>query len=79
MPPQARRGLDGGRSGGGHASQQLTDRPDGTLRVTMTLNNLEEVERWVLSFGEHGTVVKPQDLRERAGKIGRELAKKYGT
>jgi hypothetical protein len=29
----------------------LDDRPDGNLVVMMTLNNLEEVERWVLGFG----------------------------
>jgi predicted DNA-binding transcriptional regulator YafY len=45
----------------------------------MTLNNLEEVERWVLSFGKHATVAEPKDLRERVGRIGRELAKRYAA
>jgi predicted DNA-binding transcriptional regulator YafY len=61
-----------------HSSQELTELPKGMLRVRVRLSSLEEVEKWVLSFGTHGTVVRPQALRERVGKIGRELAEKYG-
>jgi len=60
-----------------HASQELTELGKGRLRVKVTLNNLEEIERWVLGFGEHATVIEPKELRERIGKIGRELAKRY--
>jgi predicted DNA-binding transcriptional regulator YafY len=57
----------------------LKDHPSGGLTMTMTLNNLEEVERWVLGFGGHATVVKPEELRERIGRIGRELAERCGA
>ncbi|NTV80823.1 MAG: WYL domain-containing protein, partial [Candidatus Aminicenantes bacterium] len=30
-----------------HASQEVTDLPDGGSRMTMRLSGLEEVERWV--------------------------------
>jgi predicted DNA-binding transcriptional regulator YafY len=60
-----------------HASQELNNRPDGGLVVKMTLNNLEEVEKWVLSFGKHATVIEPAALRERVGRIGKALAKRY--
>jgi len=46
--------------------------------VTMKLNNLQEVEKWVLSFGENATVIEPKELRERIGKAGRALAQRYG-
>ena len=71
-------GADDVRGRTWHASQKLTDRADGTLLVTMRLNNLEEIEKWVLGFGEHATVMKPQKLRERVGKIGAQLAGRYG-
>jgi predicted DNA-binding transcriptional regulator YafY len=71
-------GADDVRGRTWHASQELTDRPDGTLLVGMRLNNLEEVTRWVLSFGDHATVIGPKELRQRIEKIGKELAQRYG-
>jgi predicted DNA-binding transcriptional regulator YafY len=44
----------------------------------MRLNNLEEVERWLLSFGTHATVIRPQKLRERLSKATEELWQRYG-
>src|SRR6185503_142650 len=58
-------------------SQDLKDRKDGGLVMTMTLNNLEEVERWVLGFGRHATVVEPQELRERVARAARAVAENY--
>jgi len=52
--------------------------PKGMLRVRLGLNSPEEVERWVLSMCTHATVVRPTALRERLGKIVRELGAKYG-
>ena len=43
----------------------------------MRLNNIEEVEKWVLGFGTHATVVRPNALRERLAVTGRELAARY--
>ena len=60
-----------------HESQHLTELPRGMLRVTMRLNNLEEVERWVVGLGAHATVVRPTALRERLRKTGEELARRY--
>ena len=53
-------------------------RPNGSLVVRMTLNNLEEVEKWVLGFGEHATVIGPPELGECIARIGKGLALKYG-
>lgn len=70
-------GADDVRARTWHASQELIEHQGGGLTVKMTLNNLEEVERWVLSFGAHATVIEPKQLRERVEKIGRELAQRY--
>jgi predicted DNA-binding transcriptional regulator YafY len=70
-------GADDVRGRTWHASQKLKDHPTGGLTVTMTLNNLEEVERWVLSFGEHAEVVQPPELRERVEQTVRKITAKY--
>jgi len=61
-----------------HSSQELTEMPKGMLRVRLRLNSLEEVERWVLSMGGRGTVIKPDALRLRLARVGRDLVEKYG-
>ena len=53
--------------------------PKGRLRVKLELSSLEEMEKWILSFGKHATVIEPKELRERVGKIGRELAERYAA
>jgi len=60
-----------------HSSQELTELPGRHMRLRLRLNSLEEAERWVLSWGSHATVVRPQALRERLRKAGEEFAKRY--
>jgi proteasome accessory factor B len=60
-----------------HASQQVEQLPDGRMRLTMRLNSVEEVERWVLSFGTHATVASPPQLADRIEKIASYLQARY--
>lgn len=60
-----------------HATQSLTELARGYLRLRMRLNNLEEVERWVLSFGPHATVVRPKALIQRFRQTADHLARVY--
>ena len=60
-----------------HASQQFHELPDGCSRLTMWLNNIEEMERWVLSWGVHATVARPQTLVDRICRIADALAARY--
>lgn len=62
-----------------HSSQELRELPKGMLRVTVRLNNIEEIEKWVIGFGTHATVVRPKVLAERLRKTGEELAKRYAS
>ena len=41
------------------------------------MSSLEEVEKWVLSFGTHAAVVQPKALAARVGRIGKALAEAY--
>lgn len=60
-----------------HASQNFTELPNGTSRLTMRLNNIEEMEQWVLSWGLHATVVRPAELAQRLRQTIAGLAKRY--
>ncbi len=60
-----------------HASQNFTELPNGTLRLTMRLNNIEEMEQWVLSWGLHATVLRPIELAKRLRHTIAGLAKRY--
>ncbi len=62
-----------------HSSQQVTELPGGESWMRMRLSGLDEVERWVLSWGTHATVIQPQMLVERVGTIARALAGRYDT
>jgi len=60
-----------------HASQNFTELPNGTSRLTMRLNNIEEMEQWVLSWGLHATVVRPAELSKRLRNTIAGLAERY--
>ena len=60
-----------------HASQQFQEMPKGGCRLSLRLNNIEEIERWILSWGTHATVVRPRELARRIRKAAVVLAKRY--
>jgi predicted DNA-binding transcriptional regulator YafY len=60
-----------------HDSQILTEMPGGGSQLRMRLSRLREVERWVLSWGEHASVIQPQALAERVREIARSMIAKY--
>ena len=47
-----------------HPSQQTTDDPDGSLRLTLDVCNDWALKSWVLGFGQMVTVVAPDTLRD---------------
>ena len=61
-----------------HSSEELTELPNGMVRLRLRLNSLEEVEKWVLSMGTQARVVRPEKLRERLFKATHELFERYG-
>jgi proteasome accessory factor B len=60
-----------------HASQEITELPKRQLRLRLRLNSIEEAERWVLSWGKHATVVRPQALANRLRDIGATFQSRY--
>lgn len=62
-----------------HPSMELMELPGGESRVRLRLSGLEEVERWVLGWGAHATVIQPALLVERLGAVARALSSRYET
>lgn len=59
-----------------HPSQRLAPLPNGGVRVTMTVGNLNPVVSWVLEWGQRAKVVEPAELAERVrGELAAALAK----
>lgn len=47
-----------------HSSQLVESRDDGSIEVTLRLNNLIDVQRRILACGRHAEVLAPPELRE---------------
>ncbi|MDP0489832.1 MAG: WYL domain-containing protein [Verrucomicrobiota bacterium JB023] len=60
-----------------HESEERKELEGGELELTLKLTHLEEVERWVLSWGPHVEVVKPVALRRRLASVGESLVARY--
>jgi proteasome accessory factor B len=48
-----------------HPSQRLQELADGNLEVALTLNSLEEIVPWVLSWGRQCEVIRPARLQKK--------------
>jgi len=56
-------------------SQKVTKLPNGRLEMTFRVAGLDEIKRWVLSFGPGCRVLEPEKLKEMVRKeLSRNLA-----
>ena len=62
-----------------HPSQKIKQLRDGGIELSLTLGNLEDIERWVLSWGTHAQVLAPPALKERMAKTVAALSETYRT
>jgi len=60
-------------------SQNITKLPDGGLEITFRLAGLDEIKRWILSFGPEAAILEPEKLKEMVRKdLSRNLVQ-YST
>ena len=52
-----------------HASQQIQELAGGNLELALTLNSLEEIVPWILSWGKDCEVVSPAKLRRKVRSL----------
>jgi predicted DNA-binding transcriptional regulator YafY len=58
-----------------HESQKITKLPNGSLEITFRVAGLDEIKRWILSFGPEAAVLEPEKLKEMVRKdLSRNLA-----
>jgi predicted DNA-binding transcriptional regulator YafY len=61
-----------------HPSQQLRERRDGGLELTVRVSDFLEVKRWVLSYGAACEVLEPAELRAEVEEEVRRTLRLYG-
>jgi proteasome accessory factor B len=47
-----------------HSSQNIKEHGDGSITLTLNINSLIEIKRWILSWDKHIEVLEPIELRE---------------
>jgi len=60
-----------------HPSQHIEERDDGSLIVRLSSGALDEVRRWVMSFGRHAKVITPASLVAEIAIEVAEVARLY--
>jgi predicted DNA-binding transcriptional regulator YafY len=62
-----------------HPTQKFRPLPGGELELSMELGSLEEIERWILSWGRHATVLAPSALIRRLRETALAMAGAYSA
>ena len=62
-----------------HPTQKFQRLPGGELELSMDLGSLEEIERWILSWGRHATVLEPPALIKRIRETAQSLTRAYAA
>jgi proteasome accessory factor B len=60
-----------------HESQRIQPQPDGSMILRLELGGLEEIERWILSWGSHVRVLEPRALADKIRHEAEAIAKQY--
>ena len=60
-----------------HESQRIRSKRDGSIVLELQLTGLEEIERWILSWGGHVRVLAPAELSEIVRDAAVSIEKLY--
>jgi proteasome accessory factor B len=60
-----------------HPTQTVRELPGGGCHMGMRLSGLDEIERWILSWGTHANVLRPASLAARLHEIALTLVHRY--
>ena len=62
-----------------HASQKVKELAEGEIELSLKLGDLTEIQRWVLSWGDHARVVAPPELATRLAQTVKTMSATYRT
>ena len=62
-----------------HESQKITKLLDGGLEITFRVAGLEEIRRWILSFGPEVVVLELEKLKEMVRRDLQKTMEQYPT
>lgn len=62
-----------------HTSQEIHDKPEGRIELRLRVDSLEEIERWVLSWGGQAKVVAPPQLKQRVKDALAQMNDQYAA
>lgn len=60
-----------------HPGEEIEPLGDGRVRYTVVTRGIEEIQRWILGFGDEAEVISPQEMRRNLLEIGRFLSGRY--
>ena len=60
-----------------HDSQRVRENKDGSIILELELGGLEEIERWILSWGKHARVLAPKELAARIREEATAMLERY--
>ena len=60
-----------------HPTQEIVKHDDGDVILSMTVNHLLELKRWVLSWGDEAQVLEPNTFVQEIKKTARNITQKY--
>jgi len=62
-----------------HPKEKVTKQKDGAVLYSITVEGLEEIARWILTFGKKAEVLQPKELRDKIFRMGKELTELYAS
>jgi predicted DNA-binding transcriptional regulator YafY len=60
-----------------HESQRVRENANGSIILELDLGGLQEIERWILSWGKHARVLTPKELAARVRDQARAIIELY--
>jgi predicted DNA-binding transcriptional regulator YafY len=60
-----------------HESQRVREKANGSILLDLELGGLEEIERWILSWGKHARVLAPKELAARIRAEASAILEQY--
>jgi len=66
-------------SGKHHSNEQVEKLRNGTVKYQVTIRGTEEIQRWILSFGDEAEVIEPKQLRTNFNRLGDFFRKSYSN